>query len=134
MFIREYLAGRTTGNQQTLGEDIASPGVGFPAKSLFNTAQTATEAVLVEAIQWCAQEYDTDEGVLLLALVNPNSDVNYVGCYELEAGTATQFASGRIPVSIVVPPGYQLRAAHTVKGYGGSYTYLYLNPIGGVLR
>jgi hypothetical protein len=70
MFIREYLAGRTTGNQQTLGEDIASPGVGFPAKSLFNTAQTATEAVLVEAI---ARRKDLSEYKRSLAYLKERS-------------------------------------------------------------
>lgn len=99
-----------------------------------------TEPTLIDEVLWSASLFNTDPGTLILAVA-----IDLQGIFathrrafaspNIEAGTSAKIASGRIPVGVTIPAGYQLLAAHDIQENGaGGYTNLGLVIVGGIAR
>lgn len=104
-----------------------------PATPMIDLTAIAAEATMVEAVAWCAQKFSTQAGMLVLAL-SDGTDRRLVGSYAIDAGTATEFASGRIELDVTIPVGFKLVAAHNTEDSGSAFTNLDLTVLGGVVR
>lgn len=128
MFIELPTAG--SGTAPVLGEDLSAFASGTAMADL---TPLVTEPTLIESVEWSAQKFSTQAGMLIVAL-SDGTNRRLIGAYAIDAGSASVFASGSVAVEVVVPPGYKLVAAHNVKDAVSAYTNLDLVPSGGVVR
>lgn len=129
LFIRTPTNG--TGTVSVLGASLAAYSGATPMVDL---TALADEPTLVEDVAWCVQKFSTAEGTLILGLVDASGNRRLVGAFDLAAGSATVFASGRVELELTIQTGFKLVAAHNVKDGGAAFTNVDLVPLGGVVR
>jgi hypothetical protein len=130
LFVQTPFAGN--GTSAIVGEDLSAYS---DADTFFELTNFVLEPTLVEELAWCAQKFSTQEGQLIVGLIDAGYNWRLVGAYDIPAGAAALFASGRIALGVVIPSGFKLGVRHSVKvSGGGSYATLDVVPLGGVVR
>jgi hypothetical protein len=137
MFVREPIAGNNAqATNAVVGQALATP---FAAPNCV-LVQQVTEATLVEEVLFAMRTVNTDAGLLFLYVDYTDTNdallgEHLVAVYDVDAGTATKPATGRIAVNITLPVGARLEATHNVRENGaGALAYMSILAFGGVAR
>jgi hypothetical protein len=130
LFIQTPFAGNNT--VPIVGEDLSAYA---DTDTFHEITNYVLEPTLVDELAWCATRYSTLEGQLIVGITESGYNWRLVGAYDIPAGAAALFASGRIALNVTIPSGYKMGVRHSVKVSGGaSYATVDVVPLGGVVR
>lgn len=120
MFIREPV----------VAENAAIPG----DDTITELVAAVTEATLIEELRYCAAEFSTDAGRLIVRIGDgTGAGSTAVGAYAIAGGGVTLEASDTIDLNLTLPVGFKLFVQHNVQLLGADALFGFA-ALGGIVR